>query len=70
MSSLRAKLPGPIEHMKPSAAPAAAIAFFRLSMSAAIAAWPVYLIGPVQTGRRGRRRAALPTNVPVDSGSW
>jgi hypothetical protein len=30
MSSLRAKLPGPIEHVKPSAAPAAAIAFFQI----------------------------------------
>jgi hypothetical protein len=56
--------------MKPSSTPAAAIAVFRFAMSAAIMAWPTYLIGAVQTGRRVGRRAALPNSAPVDSGSW
>ena len=68
MSSLRAKLPGPIEHMKPSGA-GGAIAFSRLPMSAAIAAWAEYFIGPGDRTARTPARG-VPTNVPVDSGSW
>ena len=37
-------------------------------MSAASAAWPVYLIGPVQAGRPTGRRAALPIRLPLNSG--
>src|SRR5262252_8048631 len=51
--------------MKASSTSAAAIAFFRLAISAWSAAWPVYFIGPVQAGRPTGRRAALPIRLPL-----
>ena len=49
---LRDALPGAIAVMKPSVTPAAAKAALACAMSDRIASWPVYVIGPTQTGSR------------------
>src|SRR5262249_29592888 len=60
--------------MKPSCVPVAASAVFRLAMSAASAACPTYLIGPVQAGngppRRAPHEAATRFRVLIELGKF